>query len=45
MLTTLLTLGVLYDIEARYKKGYFLEPPIDMGLIAEEAAKQSLLIY
>ena len=37
--------GGVCDTEATYKKGTFHEPPIYMGLIAEEAAKQSLLIY
>ena len=45
MLTKLLTLVVLYDTEATYKKGTFHEPPMYKGLIAEEAAEPSLLIY
>lgn len=44
MLTRLLML-VVYDTKATYKKGTFHKPSIYMGLIAEEAAKQSLLIY
>ena len=45
MLTNLLTLVVLYDIEATYKKGTFHEPPMYKGLITEEATESSLLIY
>ena len=44
-LTKLLTLVVLYDTEATYKKGTFHEPPMYIGLFAEEAAEGSLLIY
>ena len=45
ILTKLLLWVALYNTEATYKKGTSYEPPMYIGLIAKEAAKQSYSIY
>lgn len=44
-LTKLLILVALNNTEATYKKGTSHQPPMYIGLIAKDAAKQQCLIY